>query len=64
VSVEENKALTQQWHAARARRDLAFLEAHPAFGAESTAFFQALWAAFPDLQEEVQTTVAEGEWVA
>ncbi len=63
MSVEESKAVVQQFGDAMMRRDLAFMDAHPGLAA-SKAFFTELGAAFPDVRGEVQTTVAEGEWVA
>ncbi|GAC1396425.1 MAG: hypothetical protein NVSMB65_15600 [Chloroflexota bacterium] len=63
MSVEESKAVIQQFGDAMMRRDLAFIEAHPALAAHR-AFYVELFAAFPDMQGEAQTTVAEGEWVA
>ncbi len=63
MSVEESKAVVQQFGDAMMRKDLAFMDAHPGLAA-SKAFYTELGAAFPDLQGEVQTTVADGEWVA
>ncbi len=63
MSVEESKAVVQQFGDAMMRKDMAFIEGHPGL-AESKAFYTEVFAAFPDLQGEVQTTVAEGEWIA
>ncbi|GAC1407172.1 MAG: ester cyclase [Chloroflexota bacterium] len=61
MSVEENKAVMKHYHEAVVRKDMAFIEAHPGLGKE---FYQELFAAFPDIREEVQNTAAEGDWIA
>jgi len=63
MSTEDNIAIARALEEAMDRHDLSFMEAHPGL-VESKPFFQQLFAAFPDMTNTVETTVATDEWVA
>lgn len=63
MSNDENRAIIQQFGEAMGRKDAAFMDAHPGL-AETTSFYQQLWAAFPDMQGVTQETISEGQWIA
>ncbi len=63
MSVEANKATFRAHLMAMEERRLETLDAHPAL-ADSKAFFEQLFSAFPDSQATVHELIGEGDWVA
>jgi predicted ester cyclase len=63
MSVAENTAIARQFEDAFNRHDATVFDAHPGLGSQK-AFFQQLWAAFPDMDGRTETTVAADDWVA
>jgi predicted ester cyclase len=63
MSTNGNAAVVDQFVDAFNRKDATLFDAHPGL-APHKAFYQQLWAALPDLHNTVETTVAEGDWIA
>jgi predicted ester cyclase len=63
MSAAENTAIARQFEDAFNRHDATVFDAHPGLAAYKAAY-QQLWAAFPDMDGRVETTVAADAWVA
>jgi predicted ester cyclase len=63
MPADETTAVERQLEDAFNRHDAAFYDAHPGL-TTAKAFYQQLWAAFPDMRATPETTIAAGGWVA
>jgi predicted ester cyclase len=63
MATDEFTTVALQLEDAFNRHDAAFYDAHPGL-VSSKAFYQQLWAAFPDLRATAQTTIVADGWVA
>jgi predicted ester cyclase len=63
MPADEITAVARQLEDAFNRHDATFYDAHPGL-TPAKAFYQQLWAAFPDLRATPETTVAEAGWIA
>ena len=60
---DETTAVERQLEDAFNRHDAAFYDAHPGL-TPTKAFYQQLWAAFPDMRATPETTITADGWVA
>ncbi len=62
MSTEDNITIARALKEAMDRHDLEFMDTHTGL-VESKPFFRQVFAAFPDMRNTVETTVATDEWV-
>jgi predicted ester cyclase len=60
---DEVTAIARQLEDAFNRHDAAFYDAHPGL-TPSIAFYQQLWATFPDMRALPETTIVDAAWIA
>jgi predicted ester cyclase len=63
MAAEEPTAVARQLEEAFNRHDAGFYDTHPGL-TPAKAFYEQLWAAFPDMRATPETTIADGGWIA